>query len=63
MGLGQYDSIGEYCVPHTASEVFLVLVQELCEHIHLEVIRVIHVVLLVFLFVLMNLHNIIESLF
>ena len=24
MGLGQYDSLGEYCGPHTASSVFLV---------------------------------------
>ena len=26
MCLGQYKSLGEYCGPHTASEVFLVLV-------------------------------------
>ena len=26
MGLGQYDSIVEYCDPHTASSVFLILV-------------------------------------
>ena len=26
MGLGQYDSQGEYCDPHTASSVFLILV-------------------------------------
>ena len=25
MGLGQYDSLGEYCGPHTASSVFLIL--------------------------------------
>ena len=25
MGLGQYNSLGEYCVPHTASSVFLIL--------------------------------------
>ena len=25
MGLGQYDILGEYCVPHTASSVFLIL--------------------------------------
>ena len=25
MGLGQYDSLGEYCGPHTASYVFLIL--------------------------------------
>ena len=24
MGLGQYDSLGVYCGPHTASEVFLI---------------------------------------
>ena len=26
MGLGQYNSLGEYCGPHTASSVFLILV-------------------------------------
>ena len=26
MGLGQYDSLGEYCGPHTASSEFLILV-------------------------------------
>ena len=26
MGLGQYDDLGEYCFPHTASSVFLILV-------------------------------------
>ena len=26
MGLGQYDSLGEYCGPHTASSVFLILI-------------------------------------
>ena len=26
MGLGQYDSLGEYCGPRTASTVFLILV-------------------------------------
>ena len=26
MGLGQYNSIGKYCGPHTASSVFLILV-------------------------------------
>ena len=26
MGLGQYNSIGEYCGPHNASSVFLILV-------------------------------------
>ena len=26
MALGQYDGLGEYCGPHTASSVFLVLV-------------------------------------
>ena len=25
-GLGQYNSLGEYCGPHTASSVFLILV-------------------------------------
>ena len=25
MGLGQYDNLGEYCDPHTASSVFLIL--------------------------------------
>ena len=25
MGLGQYNSLGEYCDPHTASSVFLIL--------------------------------------
>ena len=25
MGLGQYHSLGEYCDPHTASSVFLIL--------------------------------------
>ena len=25
MGLGQYNSLGEYCGPHTASSVFLIL--------------------------------------
>ena len=26
MGLGQYNSLGEYCGPHTASSMFLILV-------------------------------------
>ena len=26
MGLGQYNSLGEYCDPHTASSVFLILI-------------------------------------
>ena len=26
MGLGQYNSLGEYCGPHTASAVFLILI-------------------------------------
>ena len=26
MDLGQYDCLGEYCGPHTASSVFLILV-------------------------------------
>ena len=26
MGIGQYNSLGEYCGPHTASSVFLILV-------------------------------------
>ena len=26
VGVGQYNSIGEYCGPHTASSVFLILV-------------------------------------
>ena len=26
MGLGQYNSLGEYCGPHTASSVFLILI-------------------------------------
>ena len=26
MDLGQYDGLGEYCDPHTASEVFLILI-------------------------------------
>ena len=26
MGLGQYDGLGEYCGPHTASSVFLLLI-------------------------------------
>ena len=30
MGLGQYDSLGEYCGPHTASSVFLIVVW-ICE--------------------------------
>ena len=25
MGIGQYNSLGEYCAPHTASSVFLIL--------------------------------------
>ena len=25
MGLGQYDGLGEYCGPHTASSLFLIL--------------------------------------
>ena len=28
MGLGQYDSLGEYCGPHTASSVFLILLND-----------------------------------
>ena len=28
MGLGQYNSIGEYCGPHTASSVFLILLYD-----------------------------------
>ena len=30
MGLGWHDSIGEYCGPHTASSVFLILVLRSC---------------------------------
>ena len=26
MGLGQYDGLGEYCGPHTASSMFLILI-------------------------------------
>ena len=26
MGVGQYNSLGEYCGPHTASSVFLILI-------------------------------------
>ena len=26
MGLGQYNSLGKYCGPHTASSVFLILI-------------------------------------
>ena len=26
MGLGQFNSLGEYCGPHTASSVFLILI-------------------------------------
>ena len=26
MGLGQYNGLGEYCDPHTASSVFLILI-------------------------------------
>ena len=26
MGLGQYNSLGEYCGPHTASSEFLILI-------------------------------------
>ena len=29
MGLGQYNSLGEYCDPHTASTVFLILVRRM----------------------------------
>ena len=33
MGLGQYNSLGEYCGPHTASSVFLILIlQVIVEH-------------------------------
>ena len=40
MGLGQYNSLGEYCVPHTASSVFVIsiltgsLVMSLCPDGH-----------------------------
>ena len=27
MGLGQYNSLGKYCGPHTASSVFLILIR------------------------------------
>ena len=35
MGLGQYNSLGEYCGPHTASSVFLILVptRSLCHSV------------------------------
>ena len=33
MGLGQYNSLGEYCGPHTALSVFLILVHILA---HIE---------------------------
>ena len=29
MGVGQYDSLGEYCGPHTASSVFLIIILRL----------------------------------
>ena len=31
MGLGQYKSLGEYCDPHTASSVFLILIPVIVE--------------------------------
>ena len=31
MGLGQYNSLGEYCDPHTASSVILILLQSFGE--------------------------------
>ena len=34
MGLGQYDSLGEYCVPHTASFMFLILISMYLSVIH-----------------------------
>ena len=30
MGLGQYNRIGKYCGPHTASTVFLILCISVC---------------------------------
>ena len=36
MGLGQYNSLGEYCDPHTASSVFLILLWSfLYDHKHI----------------------------
>ena len=32
MGLGQYDSLGEYCGPHTASSVFLIIMLLITPH-------------------------------
>ena len=34
MGLGQYNSLGEYCGPHTASSVFLTLIPVIVEATH-----------------------------
>ena len=33
MGLGQYDSLGEYCGPHTASSVFLISLSPISSNI------------------------------
>ena len=33
MGLGQYNSIGEYCGPHTASSVFLISIFTYSQHV------------------------------
>ena len=32
MGLGQYNGLGEYCSPHTASSVFLILLHKAPSH-------------------------------
>ena len=34
MGLGQYNGLGKYCGPHTASSVFLILIFKLSENVH-----------------------------
>ena len=31
-GLGQYDGLGEYCCPHTAPSVFLIIIS-MCAHL------------------------------
>ena len=36
MGLGQYDGHGEYCSPHTASSVFLIVMFPHCAGVAMQ---------------------------
>ena len=38
VGLGQYNSLGKYCDPHTASSMFLILIQSPVLRGHVDIL-------------------------